>query len=65
MSSVKMIWVESVAGRRMPREDNPRRYISGKASVPNRAYYRRAIRRGDLMASSAPKAVRKPRAEEK
>jgi hypothetical protein len=44
----KMIEVEPVEGRTMVREDAPRRRITERMQVPNTAYYRRAIERGDL-----------------
>lgn len=45
MDSIK-VW--PVEGRTMVREDNPRRRITGPTDVPNTAYYRRAINKGDL-----------------
>lgn len=57
MDSIK-VW--PVEGRTMVREDNPRRRITGPTDVPNTAYYRRAIRKGDLATvDPAPKAAAK------
>lgn len=48
MKKQNTITVEPVKGRKLPIENMPRRYVTKKMSVPNRAYYRRAIRRGDI-----------------
>lgn len=51
--------VEPVEGSRLPLEGQPRRYVDKKMNVPNSAYYRRALRRGDIKLagdSSAKKA---------
>lgn len=50
--------VVPVEGRKLPLEENPRRYVTKRQNVPNRSYYRRAIRRGDLK-------LYKPKAQQK
>jgi hypothetical protein len=47
----KAIRVRAPEGLRMPREENPRRYVTSAPEgelVPARSYYQRAIARGDL-----------------
>lgn len=45
-----MINVVAAGGLRFPREDNAREYITGEpVAVANSAYYRRALRAGDLI----------------
>ena len=58
------IAVRPVEGRSLPLENAPRRRITEAMRVPNTAYYRRAIAKGDIAlddASAAP-APKKPRA---
>lgn len=45
------ISIKAVAGVRVPREDNPRRYITANeaVTVPDSAYYQRQIAAGDLL----------------
>jgi len=45
------ISIKAVAGVRVPREDNPRRYITADetVTVPDSAYYQRQIAAGDLL----------------
>ncbi|KNC89901.1 DUF2635 domain-containing protein [Trabulsiella odontotermitis] len=51
MSKMK---VKAVPGVKVPREDNPRRYITGDVvEVEDTAYYRRQIMAGDLIDVSA------------
>ena len=49
--------VRAVEGRELPLEGMPARRVVGEMSVPNTAYYRRAIRRGDLTEVDASKAT--------
>lgn len=51
-----MIYVQPIEGKKLPLENMPRRYVDRPMAVPNRAYYRRAIRRGDIEFASAPAA---------
>ena len=44
-----MLKVEAVEGRKLPLKGAPRRYVVGKMTVPNVRYYRRALRRGDIV----------------
>ena len=56
--------VYPVEGRAMPREDAPARRITKETVVPNTAYYRRAIERGDLLDEDGHRKTR-PRVAEK
>lgn len=53
--------VQPVEGRKLPIEGMTRRYVDGPMAVPNRAYYRRALRRGDIQPATAPKPEPKPK----
>lgn len=59
-----LIRVAPVEGRTMVREDDPRIRITEECSVPNTAYYRRAIARGDLAPASDAKPARARAAKE-
>lgn len=59
------IRVLPVEGRTMVRENDPRQRITAECEVPNTAYYRRAIARGDLQsATTKAKNAAKPQAKE-
>ena len=45
----KKITVCAAGGVKVPREDAPRRYITGTETVDDTAYYRRRIADGDLI----------------
>ncbi|WP_164273396.1 DUF2635 domain-containing protein [Stenotrophomonas sp. B1-1] len=46
--------VIAAPGLRVPREDNPRTYIEGKAvDVPDTTYYRRRLASGELVIEQA------------
>ena len=49
------IQVRPVEGRALPRENAPKARISEECPVPNSAYYRRALARGDIELATAPK----------
>lgn len=51
LSIMNEISIKAVAGVRVPREDNPRRYITADeaVTVPDSAYYQRQIAAGDLL----------------
>lgn len=55
--------VKAAEGLKVPREDNPRRYITSEATteVQDTAYYRRQVAAGDLIIITADdgKAVKK------
>jgi hypothetical protein len=51
----KTLTIEPVDGCSLPREDAPTRRIVGVTEVPDRAYYRRAIRRADVRLVEAKK----------
>lgn len=53
------IRVSPVAGAKLPIEGNPRRYVDKTMSVPNTAYYRRALRRKDITLAGKEPAVKK------
>lgn len=56
---MQTIRVGPVKGRRLPLETEPKRRVDREMDVPNTAYYRRAIARGDIERVSdkpAPKA---------
>lgn len=44
----KTITIAPVEGRRLPLASNPKRAVDREMTVPTSAYYRRAIRRGDV-----------------
>lgn len=47
---MKTLTVRAAVGLSVPMEDNPRRHIgAGPVTVPDRAYYRRLLRAGDLL----------------
>ena len=43
-----MIRIKPVEGKSLPLEAQPRRRVMQTTTVPNTAYYRRAIARGDV-----------------
>lgn len=43
-----MIRIKPVEGKSLPLEAQPRRRVTQVTTVPNTAYYRRAIARGDV-----------------
>ncbi|EAR0211234.1 DUF2635 domain-containing protein, partial [Salmonella enterica] len=46
---MKQLTVRAADGLHVPLEDNPRRHIGAEpVTVPDRAYYRRLLRAGDL-----------------
>ncbi len=53
------IKVEPVPGRSLPLEATPQRRVDRKMAVPNRAYYRRALRRGDIALAKSGKRADK------
>lgn len=60
-----MIRVLPVEGRTMVRESDPRQRITTECEVPDTAYYRRALARGDLAtAGTKAKSAAKPQAKE-
>ncbi|HDP0195993.1 TPA: DUF2635 domain-containing protein [Salmonella enterica subsp. enterica serovar Concord] len=47
---MKTLTVRAAEGLSVPMEDNPRRHIGADpVTVPDRAYYRRLLRAGDLL----------------
>ena len=50
----KQITVSAAPGVKVPKEDAPRRYITGTETVDDTAYYRRRIADGDLILAPAP-----------
>ncbi|HAG2521317.1 TPA: DUF2635 domain-containing protein [Salmonella enterica] len=47
---MKTLTVRAAEGLSVPMEDNPRRHIGAvPVTVPDRAYYRRLLRTGDLL----------------
>lgn len=51
---MKQLTVRAADGLRVPLEDNPRRHIGTEpVTVPDRAYYRRLLRAGDLLDATA------------
>ncbi|ECA2016373.1 DUF2635 domain-containing protein [Salmonella enterica subsp. enterica] len=47
---MKTLTVRAAEGLSVPMEDNPRRHIGADSvTVPDRAYYRRLLRAGDLL----------------
>lgn len=60
---MKTIEVEPADGAKLPMESNPRRFVDRRMSVPDRAYYRRALRRGDLVKAAPVKAAVEPKAK--
>ncbi|EAW3718511.1 DUF2635 domain-containing protein [Salmonella enterica] len=51
---MKQLTVRAADGLRVPLEDNPRRHIGAEpVTVPDRAYYRRLLRAGDLLDATA------------
>lgn len=52
------IEVEPVEGRSLPLEMMTSRRVNRRMNVPNTAYYRRAIRRGDIKRAEPEKAKR-------
>lgn len=59
---MQTIRVRPVEGRSLPVETSPERRIEREQSVPNTAYYRRAIERGDIQRVTGEPAG-KPRKE--
>ncbi|MFJ5428576.1 DUF2635 domain-containing protein [Pectobacterium actinidiae] len=58
------IKVKAAVGVRVPREDNPRRYIeTGVAEVDDSAYYLRRIADGDLLIVSEKTVTKAVKAE--
>ncbi|EJX6010784.1 DUF2635 domain-containing protein [Salmonella enterica] len=51
---MKKLTVRAADGLHVPLEDNPRRHIGAEpVTVPDRAYYRRLLRAGDLLDATA------------
>ncbi|EBT6739847.1 DUF2635 domain-containing protein [Salmonella enterica] len=51
---MKQLTVRAADGLHVPLEDNPRRHIGAEpVTVPDRAYYRRLLRAGDLLDATA------------
>ncbi|EDU1814036.1 DUF2635 domain-containing protein [Salmonella enterica] len=51
---MKQLTVRAADGLHVPLEDNPRRHIGTEpVTVPDRAYYRRLLRAGDLLDATA------------
>lgn len=48
MATDTQLWIKPVEGRSLPREASRAR-ITGPTPVPNTAYYRRALVRGDVV----------------
>lgn len=59
------IRVVPVEGRSLPIEGRPRRRVDKEMDVPNTAYYRKALGRGDIAraAESTPAKAKTPKAE--
>ena len=50
---MNQICVKAAPGLRVPREDNPRRYITERpVSVPATAYYLRRLKNGELVSAN-------------
>lgn len=52
----KELNIEPVKGRLLPIETDPRAHITKPMPVPNTAYYRRAVKRGDVKLTGAESA---------
>lgn len=50
------IRIKPVDGKSLPFETSPRRRVTAEVTVPNTAYYRRAVARGDVELCAEPKA---------
>lgn len=48
MTESDTIQIKPVDGRSLPLEHHPRRRVEREMRVPNTAYYRRAIAKGDI-----------------
>lgn len=57
---MKTLTVRAAEGLSVPMEDNPRRHIgTDPVTIPDRAYYRRLLRAGDLLDATTETAATK------